>query len=62
MGGVSASVAKAQAARWSWCAAKIYVYDEHGRRYIDAIASLEASAIGHGRPEIAAAVARQYEQ
>ena len=40
----------------------IYLWDMHGTRYIDAIASLEAVAIGHGRPEIADAVGRQYAQ
>ncbi|MBF6606085.1 MAG: aspartate aminotransferase family protein [Chloroflexi bacterium] len=40
----------------------IYLWDESGRRYIDCIASLEAVAIGHGRIEIAAAVAAQLSQ
>lgn len=40
----------------------VYVECESGRRYIDAIASLEASAVGHGRVEIARAVASEYEQ
>lgn len=40
----------------------IYVWDEAGKRYIDAIASLEAVAIGHGRQEIAHAVLAQYER
>lgn len=61
MGGISASVAKTQGGPLVLVRGEgIYVYDEQGRRYIDAIGSLEASAIGHGRPEIAAAVARQY--
>lgn len=40
----------------------IYLWDESGRRYIDCIASLEAVAVGHGRIEIAAAVAAQLSQ
>lgn len=39
----------------------IYLWDNLGNKYIDAIASLEAVAVGHGRSEIAAAVAKQYE-
>lgn len=63
MGGTSAAVAKAQGGPLVLVKGNgVYVEDEQGRRYIDAIASLEASAIGHGRPEIARAVARQYEQ
>jgi adenosylmethionine-8-amino-7-oxononanoate aminotransferase len=63
MGGNSASLAAAQGGPLVLVKGKgIYVEDERGRTYIDAIASLEASAIGHGRPEIARAVARQYEQ
>lgn len=37
----------------------IYLFDDSGRRYIDAIASLETCAVGHGRAEIADAVADQ---
>jgi len=37
----------------------VYVWDSDGRRYIDALASLWNVAIGHGRPEVARAVARQ---
>lgn len=63
MGGTSATLAKAQGGPLVLVKGDgIYVEDEKGRRYIDAIAALEASAIGHGRPEIARAVARQYEQ
>lgn len=63
MGGVSAASARAQGGPLVLVRGKgIHVYDERGREYIDAIASLEASAIGHGRPEIAAAVARQYQE
>lgn len=63
MGGTSAALAKAQGGPLVLVKGSgVYVEDERGTRYIDAIASLEASAIGHGRPEIARAVARQYEQ
>jgi len=37
----------------------VWVWDEHGRRYLDATASLWCANAGHGRPEIAAAVERQ---
>jgi putrescine aminotransferase len=37
----------------------VWVWDEHGRRYLDATASLWCANVGHGRPEIAAAVERQ---
>ena len=37
----------------------VWVWDEEGRRYLDASASLWYSNLGHGRPEIAAAVADQ---
>ena len=37
----------------------VWVWDEHGRRYLDATASLWCANVGHGRPEIAEAVARQ---
>jgi adenosylmethionine-8-amino-7-oxononanoate aminotransferase len=40
----------------------IYVWDSHGRKYIDGLASLWNVTIGHGRPEIARAVARQMRQ
>src|SRR3712207_695296 len=36
-----------------------YVWDEEGRRYLDAPASLWYCNVGHGRAEIADAVARQ---
>lgn len=36
-----------------------WVYDEEGRRYLDATASLWCSNAGHGRPEIAEAVTAQ---
>lgn len=38
----------------------IYLWDTEGNRYIDAIASLETVAVGHGREEIWAAVDAQY--
>jgi putrescine aminotransferase len=37
----------------------VWVWDTHGRRYLDATASLWYANVGHGRPEIAAAVAEQ---
>lgn len=37
----------------------IYVWDEQGRKYIDGLASLWNVTVGHGRREIANAVARQ---
>ncbi|WP_246281588.1 aspartate aminotransferase family protein [Fodinicola acaciae] len=37
----------------------VWVYDTGGKRYLDATASLWYSNIGHGRPEIAAAIAAQ---
>ncbi len=37
----------------------IYIYDVHGRRYIDAIAGLLVVNIGHGRAEIAEVAAEQ---
>ncbi len=36
-----------------------YVYDEHGRRYLDGLSSLFCVNAGHGRPELAAAAAAQ---
>src|SRR5580700_3276050 len=38
------------------------VVDDHGRDYIDALAGLWYCNIGHGRPEMAAAIARQLER
>jgi adenosylmethionine-8-amino-7-oxononanoate aminotransferase len=38
-----------------------WVWDDGGKRYLDGTASLWYANIGHGRPEIAAAVARQLE-
>ena len=40
----------------------IWVEDEAGKRYIDATASLWYANVGHGRPEITAAVAAQLER
>ncbi len=37
----------------------VWVWDNHGNRYLDATASLWYANVGHGRPEIAAAVAAQ---
>ncbi|HUI25818.1 MAG TPA: aspartate aminotransferase family protein [Candidatus Kryptonia bacterium] len=37
----------------------VYVWDSHGRRYLDGLASLWNVAVGHGRAEIARAVAKQ---
>lgn len=37
----------------------VWVWDERGRRYLDATASLWCANLGHGRPEVAEAVARQ---
>ncbi len=36
-----------------------YVYDNHGKRYLDGLAGLFVSQIGHGRTELAEAAARQ---
>jgi adenosylmethionine-8-amino-7-oxononanoate aminotransferase len=36
-----------------------YVYDQHGKRYLDGLAGLFVSQIGHGRTEVAEAAARQ---
>jgi hypothetical protein len=36
-----------------------YVYDQNGKRYLDALAGLFVSQIGHGRTEVAEAGARQ---
>ncbi|MDX6627332.1 MAG: putrescine---pyruvate transaminase [Solirubrobacterales bacterium] len=40
----------------------VWLWDSEGQRYLDASASLWYANIGHGRPEIAAAVARQMNQ
>jgi putrescine aminotransferase len=37
----------------------VFVWDEHGRRYLDGSASLWYANVGHGRREIAAAVSSQ---
>jgi adenosylmethionine-8-amino-7-oxononanoate aminotransferase len=37
----------------------VYVYDQHGKRYLDGLAGLFVSQIGHGRAEVAEAGARQ---
>ncbi|HET8599064.1 MAG TPA: aspartate aminotransferase family protein [Segeticoccus sp.] len=36
-----------------------YLYDSHGRRYLDGLAGLFVSQLGHGRTELAEAAARQ---
>jgi adenosylmethionine-8-amino-7-oxononanoate aminotransferase len=36
-----------------------YVFDQHGRRYLDGLSGLFVSQIGHGRKEVAEAGARQ---
>ncbi|ATL66101.1 aspartate aminotransferase family protein [Nocardia terpenica] len=36
-----------------------YVWDSHGKRYLDGLAGLFAVQVGHGREELAAAAARQ---
>src|SRR5262249_20866610 len=37
----------------------VYVWDANGRKYLDGLASLWNVAVGHGRPQIARAVAAQ---
>ena len=36
-----------------------YVYDQHGKRYLDGLSGLFVSQVGHGRTEIAEAGARR---
>jgi adenosylmethionine-8-amino-7-oxononanoate aminotransferase len=36
-----------------------YVYDQHGKRYLDGLSGLFVTMVGHGRTEIADAAARQ---
>jgi adenosylmethionine-8-amino-7-oxononanoate aminotransferase len=36
-----------------------YVYDNHGKRYLDGLSGLFVSQVGHGRTELAEAAARQ---
>jgi len=38
-----------------------YIYDSNGKRYLDALAGLFVSQLGHGRQELAEAAARQAE-
>ncbi len=38
-----------------------YVYDQHGKRYLDGLAGLFTSQLGHGRRELAEAAATQME-
>jgi putrescine---pyruvate transaminase len=40
----------------------VYVFDRAGRRYLDAAAGLWYCHVGHGRPQIAAAVAEQMQR
>jgi adenosylmethionine-8-amino-7-oxononanoate aminotransferase len=39
-----------------------YVYDEHGKRYLDGLSALFCVNAGHGRTELAEAAARQIEE
>jgi adenosylmethionine-8-amino-7-oxononanoate aminotransferase len=40
----------------------VWLWDDHGARYLDATASLWYANVGHARPEIAQAIARQLSQ
>ncbi len=40
----------------------VWVYDQHGKRYLDGLSGLFTSQIGHGRTELAEAAARQAER
>ena len=37
----------------------VYIYDAHGKRYLDGLAGLFVSQLGHGRTELAEAAAKQ---
>src|SRR3978361_1702352 len=39
-----------------------YVYDEHGKRYLDGLSALYCVNIGHGRAELGEAAAKQAEE
>ena len=39
-----------------------YIYDQHGRRYLDGLSGLFVVQVGHGRRELAEAAGRQAEQ
>src|SRR6476619_468161 len=39
-----------------------YIYDANGKRYLDALAGLFVSQLGHGRTELAEAAAKQTEK
>src|ERR1700721_4367674 len=39
-----------------------YVYDEHGKRYLDGLSALYCVNIGHGRAELGQAAAREAEE
>src|SRR5271167_2937460 len=40
----------------------VYLYDERGKRYLDACGGAMVASIGHGVPEIADAIAQQAKQ
>lgn len=37
----------------------VYLYDSDGKRYLDMVAGIAVNALGHGDPELAAAIAQQ---
>src|SRR4029077_20644358 len=39
-----------------------YVYDEHGKRYLDGLSALYCVNVGHGRAELGQAAAQQAEE
>ena len=39
-----------------------YIYDDHGKRYLDALAGLFVSQLGHGRTDLAEAAAKQAQE
>ncbi|MFM8793028.1 MAG: aminotransferase class III-fold pyridoxal phosphate-dependent enzyme, partial [Solirubrobacterales bacterium] len=39
-----------------------YVWDAHGKKYLDGLSGLFCVNAGHGRPELAEAAARQFEE
>jgi adenosylmethionine-8-amino-7-oxononanoate aminotransferase len=40
----------------------VYIYDDHGKRYLDGLAGLFVSQLGHGRADLAEAAAKQAEE
>ncbi|MCL2542562.1 MAG: aspartate aminotransferase family protein [Nocardioidaceae bacterium] len=40
----------------------VYLYDNHGKRYLDGLAGLFVSQLGHGRTELAEAAAKQAQE